>query len=297
MERDKREEHSPGCAKYPMKRFLTLLLLACLMLVSWIPQVHAQETPQYYNPEDDKLTHLELLEKLCTGFPYVGYEKYPEAPQYFQQDYAHVPYGGYSGNIATHGCGITTLAMLATYMTDTELTPEDLADDFWRYSSDEGTAFAMFDDSPGMLGYYLEKRSRSLQEAEAALREGKMVVSLQFADHFTSTAHFILLYGITEDGKILIRDGNVYNHTRRFAGTDLYETGFDPGYVHAHNRYYWIYEKKVVRTPGCSRCADPEVETVPVCRQAYYCAKCTKLLTTQQSYRDALAAVQHTPEI
>ncbi len=281
-----------------MKRIICGFLALVLMLGLLAGIVRAEENPTpYYDPEDDTLTHLELLEKLCTGFPYVGYEKYPEVPQYFQQDYADVRYGGWNGTVATHGCGITTLAMLATYMTDTELTPADLAGPFQRYSSDAGTEFSLFDESPGMLGYYFEKRVFSWKEAYAALEEGKPVVSLQFADHFTTTAHFLVLCGLTDEGKVMVKDSNVFNHTKRFAGKDYYETGFDPDYVGTYGRVYWVYEKKVVRVPGCDRCADPEVYTAKVCTQPHYCTKCTALLNKQDAYHAAMAAIHTKPEI
>jgi len=280
-----------------MKRILVLLLAAVMMLGMAVVPARAEENGNFYDPDDGQLTHLELLEQLCTGFPYVGYEKYPKVPQYFQQDYADVPYGGWNDTVATHGCGITTLAMLATYMTDTELTPADLAGPFKRYSSEAGTEFALFDDSPGVLGYYLEKRVYSWKEAYAALQRGQPVVSLQLANHFTTTAHFLVLEGLTEDGKVLIKDSNVFNHTKRFAGKDYYETGFDPDYVGAYGRLYWVYEKKVVRVPGCARCADPEVQTVPICTEAHYCAKCTALRTKWELYHTAIDRNRLVPEI
>ena len=49
-------------------------------------------------------------------------------PQYFQDDYAGVRYA--NGTIASDGCGITALAMVATYMTGYEYTPDMLADYF-----------------------------------------------------------------------------------------------------------------------------------------------------------------------
>ena len=56
-------------------------------------------------------------------YPDVGHQRYPEAQLYLQQDYPTTMYGAY--RIVTHGCGITTMAMLATYMADTELTPPE----------------------------------------------------------------------------------------------------------------------------------------------------------------------------
>ena len=46
-------------------------------------------------------------------------------PQYFQNDYPYTMYG--SGTIATSGCSIVSLAMVASYLTDHEYTPDELA--------------------------------------------------------------------------------------------------------------------------------------------------------------------------
>ena len=51
----------------------------------------------------------------------IAHERYPEIPIYLQQDFGNTMYGNYK--LRSHGCGITSLAMLSTYMTDTELTP------------------------------------------------------------------------------------------------------------------------------------------------------------------------------
>lgn len=271
-----------------MIKRLFALFLALISLAALLPAgVQAAEEPR--NGSD-------LLEELCTGFPYPGYERFKEVPQYFQQDYKHVPYGGPLGNVATHGCGITALAMLATYMCDEELTPAHLAPRFMRYSSNEGTAFNLMDDSAVALGYTLEKRSSSIKEVIAALENGQMVMSLQFADNFTTTAHFIVLTSYTDDGKITVRDSNVFNHTGRFAGTDLLETGFEPGYIHEHNRIYWIYCKKLTRVPGCDRCEDPN-DGVDTIIENHLCRKCQNLVNRQSAYKKAITGHRNWPEI
>ena len=267
--------------------FTLFLALVSLLGVLGCP-VAAQE-------DGEKTAPGQVLEQLCTGFPYPGYERFKEVPQYFQQDYRDVPYGGPVGNVATHGCGITALAMLASYMCDEDLTPAVLAPMFLRYSSNEGTAFNLMDESAIPLGYHLEKRSSSLKEVIAALEKGQMVISLQFADHFTTTAHFIVLTSYTEDGKITVRDSNVFNHTGRFAGTDLLETGFEPGYIHQNNRIYWIYCKKLTRYPGCDRCEDPN-DGVDTIIENHLCRKCTRHLTCHGAFKAAVTAHRPWPE-
>ena len=58
-------------------------------------------------------------------YPDVAHERFPDMPLYLQQDYPDAPYGNYQ--LSTHGCGITTLAMVASYMADDELTPVEMA--------------------------------------------------------------------------------------------------------------------------------------------------------------------------
>lgn len=280
---------------------LALLLVGFLALCAVVPEVRAEEMPEsegsYYDPEDDKLTHLELLEKLCTGFPYVGYEKYPEPPVYIQQDYPHVRFGGNGGRVSTNGCGITTASMLATYMLDEKHDPEDMAGRFQAYGSRSGTEYVLFDDMGPAMGFPFIKRTGNRNEAFEALREGHMVVSLQRQGPFTTIYHFILLTGFTEDGKIMIKDANRINYESRFVNTDYFENGFPVEVVTQADYLYWIYGKKVVRYPGCSRCADPEVETAPICEEPHYCEKCTALLNQQSTYHEIMDAVRAKPEI
>lgn len=281
---------------------LALLLVGILTVCALTPEVRAEELPEdegvsYYEPEDEKLTHLELLEKLCTGFPYVGYERYPEPPVYIQQDYPHVPFGGNGGRVSTNGCGITTASMLATYMLDEPHDPEDMAGRFAAYGSRSGTEYKLFDDIGPAMGFAFIKRTGNRNEALQALKDGYMVVSLQKKGPFTTIYHFILLTGFTEDGKIMIKDANRINYESRFVKTDYFENGFPVEVVTQADYLYWIYGKKVVRYPGCTRCADPEVETVPICQGTHYCEKCTDLLNRQSTYHEIVDAVRILPEM
>ena len=275
-----------------MRRMICLMLVLLCVAGLYPMGARAESFEHYYDPEDDTLTHLELLEQLCTGFPYVGYEKYPEVPQYFQDDYPHVPYGGNGYSLESHGCGITVLAMMATYMTEKQYLPDEFAVRYARYGTPSGTDFSLFVDGPRELGFALDKRSGSWREVYEALGEGKLVVSLQFAGYFTTTAHFILLTGLTEDGKVLVRDPSRRNHEKRYAGTDFFENGFETFYVASYGRTYWIYEKKVVRVAGCDRCADPAVETVPLFLQTHYCTRCTELLQKRDAYHEAMGQLR-----
>ena len=52
-------------------------------------------------------------------------EEITSVPLYFQTDYPNNMYG--SGSIADNGCGVTCLAMVATYLTNHEYLPNELA--------------------------------------------------------------------------------------------------------------------------------------------------------------------------
>ena len=123
------------------------------------------------------------------------------------------PYGG--SYVGRGGCGITTMAMLATYMTDTVLTPDMLAARYPEYHDASGTRGELFRYTPAEMGFYLEKTSNSINEVIAALQNGQRVISLQHLGVFTSGGHYLLLQQYyEEDDTFQVRDSNIYNYAR-----------------------------------------------------------------------------------
>ena len=241
--------------------------------------------------------HTDMLTALCEGFPYVGYEKYPQLPYLFQQDYAHVSYGGGKWTLDIVGCGILCLSMVSTYLTDELHTPEELAVQFASYGNAGGTAFSLFDDSPAVLGFRLVEKTWDRKKVVSALEAGHLVVSIQRGGIFTTTGHFIVLSGITPEGKILVHDPNRDNHQGHERFYDGFTNGFRQESIFTGGLYYWIMGKKLVRVPGCSRCSDPEVETAVLWQGERYCRRCTDLKTRQAAFRNALSAHRVEPEI
>ena len=92
-------------------------------------------------------------------YPDVGHQRYPEAQLYLQQDYPTTMYGAY--RIVTHGCGITTMAMLATYMADTELTPPEMCRRYGGYCYDHGTDGSLFVVAPAQMGLLMRQHGDS----------------------------------------------------------------------------------------------------------------------------------------
>ncbi len=89
----------------------------------------------------------------------IAHERYPEIPIYLQQDFGNTMYGNYK--LRSHGCGITSLAMLSTYMTDTELTPPTLCARYGRYCHSNGTDAMIFKYEPPVLGFCTPKNRPS----------------------------------------------------------------------------------------------------------------------------------------
>ena len=213
-------------------------------------------------------------------YPDVAHERYPDMQLYIQQDYPDAPYGNYL--LKTHGCGITTLAMIATYLADEELTPVELAARYGYYCGERGSEIVMFDDTPAEMGFYLQKRTYSWEEIDNALRNGQVVVSLQYVGYWTRGGHYLAMIGLTDDGKYVVRDSNLINYKRIPAHVQDCHTR---GSISEAGQYYWIYEKKITRIPACTRCGGT-AEGAPeaLLTEDYLCEKCTAALARRGTY-------------
>lgn len=214
-------------------------------------------------------------------YPDVAHERYPTVPLYLQQEYLGTMYGNYS--IVSNGCGITTMAMLASYMTDTELTPPEMCERYASYSLKNGTNSVLYDVAPAEMGFFLEGKTYEWREAREALSEGHIVISLQHKGFWTRGGHFLVLQEMTEDGKVVVRDSNLYNYGKLHGHkSDCF--GWDT--ISPAGACYWIYQYKVTRIPTCVRCGDPEGGEVPTAMFAedYYCAKCNTAMQRRENY-------------
>lgn len=161
-------------------------------------------------------------------------------PLYFQNHYPNIRYG--SGTIASSGCSITCLAMVASYLTGYQYAPDVLADYFG------GSAFSNIDRlEAGSDALQLPyQKAANWHETLQALEAGKVVIALMEEDSlFTESQHFIVLTGMTEDGRILVNDPNLTNYAqwdlqRGFAG------GFLAGDILQGYSGGWIYDKSAM---------------------------------------------------
>ena len=216
-------------------------------------------------------------------YPDIAHERFPEIPLYLQQDYPTTMYGGWP--IRTNGCGITSMAMVASYMADELLTPPEMCRRFGGYSHRNGTdGMIFFKESPGM-GFYLIEQTYAPTTAWQGLEDGHVVISVQHPGYWTRAGHYIVLQEITEDGMVRVRDSNVYNY-RRISNHALDEHSW--GSITSAGSGFWIFDSKVTRLAGCARCGEPE-KTDGGLVEDYYCRKCAPALMRRATYLTAIA--------
>ena len=200
-------------------RMMTLLVLVALLVVVIPTQAFAAETENF------------------------------EMPHYNQFDYDDVLYGSQKGGrktVADRGCGITSLAMVASYLyQDESITPDYLATvygdpdnnpvDGIDYST---LAHIMVSVGTEHLGLNMEL-TYSFKDAVKALQDGKVIISLQNPGCFTSVpnGHFVVFRGITEDGRVLVNDPNGYTYARY---PEYFADGFPQSKLWDTGSGYWI---------------------------------------------------------
>lgn len=215
-------------------------------------------------------------------YPDIAHERFPEIPLYLQQDYPTTMYGGYP--IRTNGCGITSMSMVASYMTDELLTPPEMCRRFGKYSHRNGTdGMIFFKESPAM-GFYLKEQTYAPAVAWQGLQDGHVVISVQHPGYWTRAGHYIVLEELTQSGMVRVRDSNVYNY-RKIANHALDEHSW--GSITSAGSGFWIFEDKITRLPGCARCGEPE-KTEGGLVEDYYCRKCAPAQLRRSAYLTAI---------
>jgi len=133
-----------------------------------------------------------------------------EVVYYNQLDskYANEPYG--TDKIGTHGCGPTALAIVVSSLIDQPVDPIQMAE--WAVANGgwcegNGSYHSLIPNAAKAFGLNVQGDVQSdPQKIVDALASGKLVIALMSKGHFTSSGHFIVLRGVTADGKILVAD-------------------------------------------------------------------------------------------
>ena len=139
-------------------------------------------------------------------------------PYLYQTDpqWASHPYAG--GTVEKNGCGPTCLSMVYVALTGrNDLDPAAMADFSGRdgYVSNGMTAWALMSDGAAELGLTSEELPASAGAVREALLAGKPVICSVGPGDFTTTGHFIVLSGMTEDGEVVVHDPNSAERSTR----------------------------------------------------------------------------------
>lgn len=157
-------------------------------------------------------------------------------PLYLQTDYPHIYYG--ESTVAVSGCSITSLAMVATYLTGHEYLPDELAR-YFAYSGESHMARLEYGSDVLKLPY---EKNTNWHTTLQALQEGKLaIVLLSGASHFTQSQHFVVLTGLTGEGRILVNDPYAPNY-EHWALQQGFREGFTEDAIVCGFQGAWVYD-------------------------------------------------------
>jgi len=137
---------------------------------------------------------------------------------YFNQldrRWADKPYG--TDRIGTHACGPTAMSIVVSSLTGKTVDPPTMAQwsvDHGDYCAGNGSYHQLVPDAAKAWGLSCEG-NLSAQDIVDALSSGKLVVVIMSKGHFTSDGHFIVLRGVTSEGKILVADPVSYKRSQQ----------------------------------------------------------------------------------
>lgn len=149
---------------------------------------------------------------------YMYGNKGPKVPLYLQGDPAWGSYwpGGLAGgtNIASSGCGYTSLAMCISYLTGQEITPQKILEDgAGKYHTrNSGIGWGAFTGVPPVYGCVGRDAGMNFELIDTELRAGKVAVASIVRgtepDRFSTGAHIICIRGVTDEGNYLANNPN-----------------------------------------------------------------------------------------
>ena len=187
---------------------LSVLILACVLLCRQ-PGTEPSPGPtleEFLESIENPQIRI-LYEQLYELYDYEDFAVRSPVPQYFQTVYTD----RFSvGTIQSAGCGITSLSMVASYLFDEEITPDEML----IYDQGPNPAAAM---EAGIEDLKLNCKTwygdAAIANLDAALDAGKIVIALhQSGSYFTKSGHFLVMAGKNPDGSYIVNDPNMANY-------------------------------------------------------------------------------------
>lgn len=167
---------------------------------------------------------------------------------YLQTDsrWADLYYGG-TDTIKKYACGPTSMSIVISSLTEIKIDPVQMAawafqNNYWYPES--GSLHSLIPDAAAAFGLQsegVENVPGAGDKIIQALKNGKLVVALMGKGQFTQSGHFIVLRGVTEDGKILVADPASEDRTNQSWNIETI-TGEAKAWA-AANGPFWIISK------------------------------------------------------
>lgn len=168
-------------------------------------------------------------------------------PYFNQTDKRWGAYSYGNSTIFNGGCGPTSLAMVVAGLTGrSDINPKVVAD--WSVANGhraegQGSYWSLMTDGGRNYGLKVEAVSRkNPNKIIEALSKGYPVVVSMGRGHFTNGGHFIVLRGLTKDGKILVYDPVSVSRSQKAwdIGIIMNESSTNGG---VNGSPFWIFKK------------------------------------------------------
>lgn len=116
--------------------------------------------------------------------------------------WGYVPYG--KNNIGIAGCGPTCLSMVVLALTGNEEATPDVIAEYslanGHYVDGEGSAWSLMTEGAGVFGLQAGEVPLDKEAMEACLDNGSPIICSLRKGDFTTSGHFIVIYGYDEEG-------------------------------------------------------------------------------------------------
>lgn len=173
-------------------------------------------------------------------------------PLYLQYDgkWGQILFGG--GNIGSSGCGATSMAMVVTYLTGKQVTPDMVVAKIGNryYTPGAGQSWDMPGGVAAIFGIQLVTQcTANAEKILQYLKAGYPVVvsttGKGTTQEFTKNGHYIVLRGLDEHGKVLVNDPNDNTSTKQHY-LKSYDVNFIVGECtenRSNTKPMWVFSK------------------------------------------------------
>jgi hypothetical protein len=170
---------------------------------------------QYIDPTDEDYINSDGMD--FSGVDFTDGETVVHYYSQLDSRWKNEPYGP-SDTIGSSGCGPTSLAMVVSSLTSQMIDPIQMSN--WAYDNGylcvgSGSYHSLIPEGGRHFGLTVEGCGvNEPQRIVDALASGKLVIAIMGPGHFTKSGHFMVLRGVTSEGKILICRAKQDGHRR-----------------------------------------------------------------------------------